>query len=274
VRPVLIVVPAICLDDGFEVAAADDQQPVEALAADAADPPLGMSPRLRRPHRRLDHSDPFGTEDLVELAGELAVSVTDQEPRPDALVVEFHQQVACLLGHPRPIRVRRDPSEVDTPGRELDKEQDIKPLEEERVDGEEIAFEDARRLLAQKVSPARVASDRFGAGSIPSSRRIVQTVLAASLIPSPTNSPWIRRYPQPAFSRASRTISSRISSGVAGRPGGRCDYVQRRATSSRCQRNSVAGVTNADLRHARLGSTRLNAANSALSAGVNRGRAT
>jgi hypothetical protein len=162
---------------------------------------------------------------------------------------------------------------VDTPGRELDKEQDIKPLEEERVDGEEIAFEDARRLLAQKVSPARVASDRFGAGSIPSSRRIVQTVLAASLIPSPTNSPWIRRYPQPGFSRASRTTSSRISSGVAGRPGRRCGYVQRRATSSRCQRKSVPGFTNND-DHAFRGNTRLNAANSALSAGVNRGRAT
>jgi hypothetical protein len=41
------------------------------------------------------------------------------------------------------------------------------------------------------------ASSRFGAGSIPASFKIVQAVLAASLMPSPTSSPWIRRYPTP-----------------------------------------------------------------------------
>jgi hypothetical protein len=33
------------------------------------------------------------------------------------------------------------------------------------------------------------------------------------------NSPWMRRYPQPGFSRANRTTSSRTSRGVDGRPG-------------------------------------------------------
>src|ERR671934_1714062 len=101
-------------------------------------------------------------------------------------------------------------------GRELDEEQDVEALQEERLDGEEIALEDARRLLAQ--NSVQLMSCRFGAGSIPSSLRIVQTVLAASLMPSPTSSPWIRRYPQPGFSRASRTTSSRTPAGVRGRP--------------------------------------------------------
>jgi len=138
------------------VAAANDQQPVEALAADAADPPLGMCPRLRRPHRRLDQPDAFGAEDLVELAGELAVSVADEESRPDFFVVELHQQVACLLGHPRAVRVGRDPGQVHAPGRELDKEQDIRPFEEDRVDGEEVALENARRLCSEELRPARL----------------------------------------------------------------------------------------------------------------------
>jgi hypothetical protein len=93
----------------LEVAAADDQQPVEAFAAEAADPALGMRPRPRRPHRRLDHTDPFGAEDLIEVTGELAVAVTDQKPRLDAFVFELHQQVPRLLRDPRPVRVGRDP---------------------------------------------------------------------------------------------------------------------------------------------------------------------
>jgi hypothetical protein len=64
----------------------------------------------------------------------------------DAIVVKLHQQVPRLLSHPRPIRVRRDPSEAHSPGRDLDEEQHVEPLQEERVDGEEVALKNARRL--------------------------------------------------------------------------------------------------------------------------------
>jgi len=39
----------------------------------------------------------------VEGGGELAVPVTDQEPEPVGAVAEVHDQVAGLLGHPRPV---------------------------------------------------------------------------------------------------------------------------------------------------------------------------
>jgi hypothetical protein len=68
----------------------------------SADPTLGMSPRPRRPHRRLDDTDYFGAEHLIEGVRELVVAAADQEPRPHPFVVESHQQVARLLGHPRP----------------------------------------------------------------------------------------------------------------------------------------------------------------------------
>ena len=71
VRPVLVVMRGVGGHDAFEVAAADDQQPVEAFAAQAADPALGVRSRLWRPHRRLDHTDTGGTEDLIEVAAEL-----------------------------------------------------------------------------------------------------------------------------------------------------------------------------------------------------------
>ena len=44
VRPVLVVMRAVGGHDAFEVAAADDQQPVETLAAQAADPAPGVRP--------------------------------------------------------------------------------------------------------------------------------------------------------------------------------------------------------------------------------------
>ena len=91
-------------EDVLEVAAAEDEEPVDALAADALDPTLRVRPRLRRSHGRLDDSDAFGAEDLVEVMGEPAVAVTDKKQRADVLVGEVHQQVASLLGHPAAIR--------------------------------------------------------------------------------------------------------------------------------------------------------------------------
>src|SRR5436309_2215570 len=80
--------PDVERKDVLEVSAAEEQDPVEALSADAADPALGVRPRLRRPHRRLNHPDPHRAEDLVELTAELAVAVRDKEPRIHALVAE------------------------------------------------------------------------------------------------------------------------------------------------------------------------------------------
>jgi hypothetical protein len=137
-------------DDVLQVTAAENQEPVEAFAADAPDPALSMRPRLRSSHGRLDDSDAFGAEDFVEVSGELAVAVTDKKQRADVLVVEMHQQVACLLGHPAAVGVGRDPGQAHSAGRQLDEEEDVEALQEERVDGEEalVASETARPLPA------------------------------------------------------------------------------------------------------------------------------
>jgi hypothetical protein len=86
VRPVLVGMPRVARKNVLQVAAADDQEPVEAFPADAPDPALGVRSRLRRPHRRLEHPDALGAEDLVELTRELAVAITDQEARPSLRV--------------------------------------------------------------------------------------------------------------------------------------------------------------------------------------------
>jgi hypothetical protein len=50
----------------------------------------------------------------------------------------------------------------------------------------------------------QVRSARRGVGSIPAFFRISHTVDAAIFTSSPASSPWILRYPQSGFSRASR----------------------------------------------------------------------
>jgi hypothetical protein len=69
-------------EDAFEVSAVADQEPVQALDPDRADPPFGVGIRLRRPHRCADHFDALGGEDVIERGGELGVAVTDQQPEP------------------------------------------------------------------------------------------------------------------------------------------------------------------------------------------------
>ena len=65
-RPMLVVMAGIDAKHLLELAPAEDEQPVEALSAHAADPALGVRVRVRRPDRCADHRDPFALEDVVE----------------------------------------------------------------------------------------------------------------------------------------------------------------------------------------------------------------
>jgi hypothetical protein len=64
-------------EDALELPAAGDQEPVEAVAADGADPAFGERVRPRRPKRGADDLDALASEDVVEGAAELAVTIVD-----------------------------------------------------------------------------------------------------------------------------------------------------------------------------------------------------
>jgi hypothetical protein len=51
--------------DVFELALAEDEQPVEALATHAADPALGVRVRVRRLDGGADHRDFLAFEDVI-----------------------------------------------------------------------------------------------------------------------------------------------------------------------------------------------------------------
>jgi hypothetical protein len=94
----------------LEVVSADDQQPVQALGADGADPALRMRVRSGCPYRREEHLATLRPEDLIEAAGELRVSIAEQEPHPTPWFAEHQQQVAGLLGDPGAVGVGGHPA--------------------------------------------------------------------------------------------------------------------------------------------------------------------
>src|SRR5215211_3498340 len=91
VRTLLVEVPEVDAEHVFELAAPEDQEPIEALSAHAADPPLGVGVRVGRLDRRPDDLDAVAADDVVEDAAELRVAVVDQEARPQAVVMKIHQ---------------------------------------------------------------------------------------------------------------------------------------------------------------------------------------
>jgi hypothetical protein len=116
-RPVPVVVAAVYVEHGLEVAAAEDEDPVETLGAERADPALGVGVRVRRLHGRADHPEALGVEDLVEGMAELRVAVVDEKPER-LLVAEPRDQVARLLGDSAAVGIRRAGGVLDPPGRE------------------------------------------------------------------------------------------------------------------------------------------------------------
>lgn len=79
-RSVGVVVLHVDPEDVLELSAAYDQDPVETVAADRADPALREGVRVRRPERRADDLSALAPEDVIEGTRELAVAVMDQEP--------------------------------------------------------------------------------------------------------------------------------------------------------------------------------------------------
>ncbi len=69
------------------------------------------------------------------------------------LTAQLDDAVAGLLRDPGAVRVRGAGDELDSARRERDEEEDVDPLQPERLDGEEVAGERAGSLLAQKRPP-------------------------------------------------------------------------------------------------------------------------
>ena len=84
-RTVSVVVRHVDPERLREVAAPEDQQPVQALGAHRPDPALRIRVGVRCLHRRDQHLGAFGAEHVVEAAGELGVAVAQHKAQPLSL---------------------------------------------------------------------------------------------------------------------------------------------------------------------------------------------
>src|SRR6266536_2907969 len=98
------IVAAVDAEHVLEMTAAEDEDSVETISAQSADPALGVSVRVRRADRCADHPDALSPENLVKGVAELCVAVVDEKPER-LLVAELHDQVARLLGDPAAVRI-------------------------------------------------------------------------------------------------------------------------------------------------------------------------
>src|SRR6266511_4410467 len=171
----------------LEVAATEDQEPVETLPAHAADPAFGVGVRVRRLDRRSHDLDAFAAEDAVEGAAELRVAVVNQKARPRAAVVDVHQQVPRLLGHPGRIRLARTGDVFVSIGKKNSTYSRLTPT-----------VSTVNKTLAMIVfacwrrKERQLEAARAGAGGMPARASTLRTSVAETVIPSLRNSPTIR----------------------------------------------------------------------------------
>ena len=111
-RTMPVVVLDIDPQDLLQVASSYDQEPVQALGADRADPSFRVGVRPGRFHRRHQHLAAFRAEHVVEAAGELRVPVTEHEAHSSPSLLQHQQQVAGLLGNPAAVGVGGHPGQV------------------------------------------------------------------------------------------------------------------------------------------------------------------
>ena len=120
VRALAVVMVDVGAKHSLQLAAADDQEPVEALPAHRAQEPLGDRVRLRGPDRRADDLNALAAEHLIERVRELAVAIVDQEPQRALALRQRPGRVSRLLREPVAVRSLATAGEVDAAAPKLD----------------------------------------------------------------------------------------------------------------------------------------------------------
>jgi len=138
-----------------------DKQPVETLRTNRAHEALRHAVRLRSPERRTNNLAPNPAKYFVETVRELLVPVANQIAEA-FWVAQAPCQLAGLLGHPLRARRRRAAREMHAPAAQFDEEEDIQPLEPDRVHREEVDGERALAMRSQKLTPCHPATPAGG----------------------------------------------------------------------------------------------------------------
>jgi hypothetical protein len=139
----------------FQVPTSDDQQPVQALGTDRADPRLRERVRIGRLDRGQDHLSAFGAEHVVERAAELGIPIAQQELDAAPLLAEHQQQVPRLLGDPAPLGLVVTPARWTRRVSSSMKNNTYSRRNHTVSTVKQVAGEDPGGLLAQEPPPCR-----------------------------------------------------------------------------------------------------------------------
>ncbi len=99
-RPILVVVRSVDLNDVIQLSEAETKELVQALALQAADPGFDEAICDGCLVRSSDGAAIGPAEELIESLGKLAVTVVNQEPHVDPLILGPHAHIPGLLLHP------------------------------------------------------------------------------------------------------------------------------------------------------------------------------
>ena len=149
VRAVLVEVRHVLAQHAGEVALAEDEHVVEALAPHAPQEALAYGVGQRRADRGAQDADPAPRRDACERRPVLAIVVADEEARPR---IE-ERGLTQLPGDPGVGRVLRHADVGHAARAERDDEERVQVVEGEVGDREEVAGPDVRGVIAQEGRP-------------------------------------------------------------------------------------------------------------------------
>ena len=121
----------------------DDEDPIQTLGPDRPNEPLRISISPWSTPRSSNDLDTLGLEDLVEHGAESLISVVNEESQWRRPRLSSLGEVSGDLGAPAKIGgLTRAAADDDSTGVDIDEEENMKRLQSDRFNGEQIAGHD------------------------------------------------------------------------------------------------------------------------------------
>jgi hypothetical protein len=131
-QPLMVPLVMVVLDEFTNSSAkrtlTEQDQPVQARFLDAPDEAFRVGVQVRRPRGQFYWFNAATFEHRKELTSEQRIAIMDEVTLSCEQTIDWISQIAADLGHPQPIRVGSNASNLDPARGKLDEEQDDKPL--------------------------------------------------------------------------------------------------------------------------------------------------
>ena len=149
----LIVVGDILGHGPVQMFLIDDDELVQALFSHGSNPAFSKGIGIWRLNRGVDHSDMLRAEDCVKGSSECRITIMDQKTHRHVAFLKIPDDLPGLLNNPGTIWMGGAAGEVDATSADLNEEQHIGCLEEQRFNREEVARQNLVSVVIHQVTP-------------------------------------------------------------------------------------------------------------------------